>query len=127
MTFPSAVVTIRDYLDSKALEVGDPVRAFGGVPDPRPTRFIRLQQSGSRHWSPAHRDVQVVVECHDTSEYEAERLSDLVAGWLAAMDTPNGYVPESGDGWLGGPYTQPDPDSGTPRYVQTVVLRQRSK
>lgn len=124
MTYPSAVETIRDYLDAKAVAAGDPVRTFGGVPSPRPARFVRLMQAGTSERSVAHRDVRVVVECWETSEHAAERLADLVQGWLRSMNTARGVVPQGADGWLGGPYSQPDPDSGTPRYVMTVILRQ---
>jgi hypothetical protein len=116
---------MRDYLNGRASSAGDAARAHAGVPDPRPARFIRLQLAGATVTSLAHRDCRMVVECWEKSEHEAERLADLVVGWLAEMDTNDGHVPAGPDGWLGGPYSQPDPDSGTPRYVTTVILRQR--
>ncbi len=125
MTFPSPVATIRTYLDQHALASSDLVRAHGGVPNPRPTRFVRLQLAGTTVTSLAHRDCRVVVECWEASEHDAERLADKVFGWLCDMDTQDGHVPQGRDGWLGGPYSQPDPDTGTPRYVMTVILRQR--
>lgn len=125
MTFPSAAAAIRDHINAAAVAAADPVRAYGGVPNPRPTRFVRLMQAGATIRSVAHRDVRVVVECWEASEAAAERLADLVQGWLVEMNTSAGHVPQGRDGWLGGPYSQPDPDSGTPRYVMTVNLRQR--
>lgn len=125
MTFPSALAAIRAYLDGRAVAAGDPVRTFGGVPNPRPARFVRLQQVGDTTRSVAHRDVRVVVESWEATEDAAERLADLVHGWLCDMDTPGGHVPQGPAGWLGGPYTQPDPITGSPRYGQTVILRQR--
>ncbi len=125
MTFSSPVAEVRNYLNACAISADDSVRSFAGVPDPRPDRFVRLLLAGSTITSPAHRDCRIVVECWEQSENEAERLADLVCGWLCDMNTPNGHVPQGAGGWFSGIYAQPDPDSGTPRYVMTVVLRQR--
>lgn len=124
MTFPNAVAAIRAYLESKATSASDPMVISGEVPNPRPSRLVRLVQAGSTLLSPAHRDVRVVVECWEVSIYEADRLADLVQSWLCGMHTVNGTVPQGPDGWLGGPYSQSDPDSGCPRSVMTVILRQ---
>ena len=125
MTFPSALAAIRDYLNGRAVAAGDPVRTHAGVPNPRPARFVRLQQVGDTTRSVAHRDVRVVVESWEATEAAAERLADRVYGWLCEMDTDGGHVPQGPAGWLGGPYTQPDPVTGSPRYGMTVILRQR--
>lgn len=122
--FASPITTIRAYLDSRAIDADDTVRAFGGVPNPRPARFVRLMLAGTTVRSVAHRDARVVVECWERSEDAAERLADLVFGWLCDLNTSGGVVPQGPDGWLGGPYSQPDPISGTPRYVMTVNLTQ---
>lgn len=124
MSYASPAEVIRGHIDACAVAAGDPVRAFGGVPKPRPTRFVRLVQAGSTVLSVAHRDVRVVVECWEATEHRAERLADLVAGWLTDLHESRGFVPQGPDGWFGGPYSQPDPDSGTPRSVMTVILRQ---
>ena len=124
MSYASPIAAIRTHLDAQAAAAGDPARAYGGVPDPRPARFIRLMLAGTTVRSVAHRDARVVVECWETSEQAAERLGDLVFGWLCDLHSTDGVVPQGADGWLGGPYSQPDPDSGTPRCVMTVILRQ---
>ena len=127
MSYPSPIATIRTYLNTKAADAADPVRAYGGVPNPRPSRFVRLMLAGTTDLSVAHRDARVVVECWEATEQDAERLADLVHEWLCGMWTEDGHVPQGPDGWLGGPYSQPDPDSETPRYTQTVILRQERK
>lgn len=124
MTYASPIATIRDHIDTLAVTAGDPVRAYGGVPKTRPARFVRLMLAGATVRSVAHRDARVVIECWEASEHAAERLADLIQGWLCDLNSPGGMVPQGPDGWLGGPYSQPDPDSGTPRYVMTVNLRQ---
>ncbi len=123
--FPDAVATTVAYLDSRAVAAGDSVRAHGRVPTTRPARFVRVMQTGSSRRSMAHRDVQLTVECWAPSEPDAERLGDLVHGWLCDMDTPEGHVPQGERGWLGGPYSQEDPLSGSPRHVMTCIVRQR--
>lgn len=125
MTYANPIATIRAHIDAKAAAVNDSVRAYGGVPSPRPTRFVRLMLAGATVRSVAHRDARVVVECWEATEAAAERLADMVMGWLFDLDSTGGHVPQGAAGWLGGPYSQPDPDSGTPRYVMTVNLRQR--
>jgi len=125
VTFPSPTEACRTYLDARAAAAEDPARAYGGVPAPRPARFIRLMLAGATTTSVAHRDCRIVVECWEQSEYAAERLFDTVHGWLCDMDTDGGHVPAGRGGWVGGPYTQPDPATATPRCVATFILRQR--
>lgn len=124
MTYPDPLAIVGPYLDARFAAIGDQARAFAGVPDPRPPRFVRLMDAGSTVRSVAHRDARVVVECWERSEKAAAALGDLVFGWLCDLATPGGIVPQGPDGWLGGPYPQPDPDTRTPRSVMTVILRQ---
>lgn len=124
MTDP--IVAVRTYLDAKAVAASDSIRAFGGVPNPRPARFIRLMRVGTVITSVAHRDVRIVAECWNTAgQLAANSDGDMVQGWLAAMAGADGHVPQGERGWIGGPYEQPDPDSECPRSVMTFILRQR--
>lgn len=125
MTFPSPTAAVVAYLDSLLIADGDLARAYGGVPKPRPARLVRVTMAGANPRSVAHRDVRVVIESWAESEQAAERLADKVYGWMCDMDTASGHVPRGADGWLGGPYSDPDPDSASPRYTQTAILRQR--
>ena len=122
----SPIVTVVAWLNQQAAADGDPVVAYGIVPNPRPDRFIRVMRGGTTVLTPAHRDVRLVVECWDSAgELAADELGDRVAGWLAQLDVPGSHVPPGPAGFFGGPYAQPDPDSGCPRSVMTVNLRQR--
>lgn len=127
MSYPSPIATMKAYLDACAVAASDPARAYGGVPNPRPTRFWRLLRAGATTLSVAHRDVRIVVECWESDEARAETFGDWTHGLLSALNLSGGHVPQGAGGWLGGPYSQPDPDSGTPRSVMTVILRQRSQ
>lgn len=124
MTDP--IVTVRTYLDAKATAAGDSICSFGGVPNPRPARFIRLMRVGTAITSVAHRDVRIVAECWNAAgQLAANADGDTVQGWLSAMAGATGHVPQGERGWIGGPYEQPDPDSMCPRSVMTFILRQR--
>lgn len=127
MTWPAAVPALITHLNTAAAAAGDPVRAYGGVPDPRPGRFLRLVDAGGRVTSPAHREVRVVIEAWAGSDAAAERLADLAHGWLTDATTPAGVVRPGAAGWLAAPYSSPDPTTSTPRYIQTVVLTQRKE
>ena len=124
MTYADPVAVIGPYLDARAIAASDSVRAYAGVPKPRPARFVRLMDVGSTVRSVTHRDARVVVECWEQSEQAATALGDLVFGWLCDLSAAGGFVPQGPEGWVGGPYPQPDPDSSTPRSVMTVILRQ---
>lgn len=112
------------YLNSSDL---GGVEAFGRVPAVRPDRFIRCAWTGSHRTSPMHRSAQVTVECWAPTAIKADRLGAAVEEALIALQDPWAYVPIGPEGWVGGPYPLPDPDSGTPRSVMTVILKQRSK
>lgn len=91
------------------------------VPKPRPARFLRLQSGGSQPRTLVHRDTLLTVECWNAAgEAAAAADAELV---YAALDAW-ALVPAF-DGWRSGPYPQPDPDTGTPRYVMTCVVRHR--
>jgi len=120
---PEAVVV--SYLNGRLVAAGDAARASTRVPNPRPPRFVRAILTGVVRRSVSRRDAQVTLECWAASAPDAAALADDVADWLEALDVGASHVPQGPDGWVGGPYSQPDPDSGSPRYVMTVIVRQR--
>lgn len=69
----------------------------------------------------------VVVECWDTDGVAAENLGGLLVGLLCAMDgeTINGHLVLHAE-VLGGPANDPDPDTTTPRYTISALLRLRA-
>lgn len=124
VVFPDAEGVVVGYLNT--VLAGDTARAYTRVPQARPSRFVRVILTGSQTRSVAHRDAQVTVECWDEAGGpEAAALADVVYDALTVLEVPGAHVPQGPDGWLGGPYSLPDPDTGTPRYVMTVIVRLR--
>ena len=98
-----------------------PESAATTVPDPRPGRFLRLMLSGSERRTIVHRDTRITIECWNSAgEAAAAHDAELVYMAMDAWD----LVPDF-DGFPSGPYTQPDPETGTPRYVMTCLVRHR--
>ena len=91
------------------------------VPDPRPARFVRLMDSGSERRTIVHRDSRVTVEAWNAAGSAAAKQD--AEDVYAALDEWE-LVPDW-DGWPSGPYAQPDPGTGTPRYVMTCLIRHR--
>jgi len=97
------------------------VPVLGGVPEPRPAKFVRVMRTGNKRLSVAHRQVQMTVECWDEAgDAAAARLADQVEELLSDWEE----MPASEDGWVSGAVPEVDPDSGCPRYVLTVAFIQ---
>jgi len=108
----------RQYL----IDTGIDVPVGTQVPDPRPARFIRLRIAGNRQLTIAHRDTSVAIECWCDAEDQAAQLAEQVYSLLDVWD----LVPDW-DGWPSPPYPQPDPTTGTPRYVMVCTVRTRTE
>lgn len=112
----------KNYLE--AANLGVPIATV--IPDAdrpggRPARFIRLQSGGSRRRTLVHRDTRITIECwSELGEADAATLAEQIYEVLDEWE----LVPTF-DGWQAGPYPQPDPDTGTARYVMTVIIRHR--
>lgn len=105
------------------LDDGETVALSTGVSDPRPPRLVRVMLSGSTRRTLVHRDSRITIECwSDFGEADASRLMEHVYAVLDDWE----LVPPF-DGWPSGPYLQPDPDTGTPRYVATCLVRHRAE
>jgi len=120
---PEAVVV--SYLNPLLIADEDTARASTRVPNPRPPRLVRVILTGTVRRSVSRRDAQVTIEYWAPDGPAAAAGADKVYDWLEDLDVGGSHVPQGPDGWLGGPYSQPDPDSGSPRYVMTVIVRQR--
>ncbi|MDR1078841.1 MAG: hypothetical protein LBL55_09330 [Propionibacteriaceae bacterium] len=97
--------------------------ALGGVPHPRPPRFVRLLWTGTRRQNVAFRLAQVTAEAWDEAGMSA--AAQLGSDLHDALDRCP-LLPRS-SGWAGGPYNDTDPDTGTPKTVMTVQLKQRAR
>ena len=115
------LVMARGYLLGRA-ELGLTEATCGtDVPDLLPRRFVRLLDSGSTPRTVVHRDSRVTEECWNKGGPAAAKQD--AEDVYAALDEWD-LVPVW-DGWPSGPYAQPDPITGTPRYVMTCLIRHR--
>lgn len=119
MSFPTApdaaIVTIA-HLNNQGLSA----RAYGIVPDPRPSRFVRVMASGGagRSHRVIHRGI-VIVECWAASIAEASDLAREVEPALLSMEDKGvayRVIPGSAFGLL------PDTLSKQARYTATFEL-----
>lgn len=124
ITFPDAEAVVIGYLNPLLIADGDTARASTRVPAERPGRLVRPVLTGSSRRSLSKEDAQVTVECWAPNSADARALAGKVYGWLSALDVGGSHVPAGPAGWVGGPYSDPDPDTGSPRYVMTVIVRQ---
>ncbi len=108
-----------DYLKSRGLEV--PV--FTDLPELLPQEFVHVMLTGSERRTVVHRDSKLTVECW--AQGDPQRACELAERVYALIDDWE-LVPVFG-GWLAGPYPQPDPETGCPRYVMTFIARHRSE
>ncbi len=123
MAWADALAMCRAYLiDHPQLDY-TAATCSADVPNPRPDRFLRLVDSGSERRTIVHRDSRVTVEAWNAdgsaaAKQDAERVYDALDEWELVPDF---------DGWPSGPYSQPDPETGAPRYVMTCLIRHRQE
>ena len=101
------------WVDAEALTVaylksnGLGVPGFTDLPELLPQEFVHVMLTGSGRRTVVQRACEL-----------AEQVYALIDGWE--------LVPVFG-GWAAGPYPQPDPETGCPRYVMTFIARHRSE
>lgn len=122
--FSDPVTATIEHLDACLPQLAPGILVLGDVPRERPTRFVRVMSSGARMRNICERDARITVECWAETDLDADALGESVYTALLEFDTPFAWVPMGAAGWVGGPYPQPDPISGTPRSVMTVIVRQ---
>lgn len=124
--FPDAEAVVVSYLNTLLATDGDTARASTYVPADRPARLVRVMLTGSARRTLSHEDAQITVECWAPEGPDARALAGKVYGWLCDLDSGGSHVPQGEDGWVGGPYSEPDPETDTPRYVMTCIVRSRA-
>lgn len=119
LTFPDGKALIVSWL---ADLTGIPVASR--VPDPRPERFIRVQDASSQRVDRHIREVSFTLDFWAESTVNAERIGAVVLAFFEVLDEVNGtpiYRPRD---W-GPPVELPD-ESGQPRYTATISFRLKS-
>jgi hypothetical protein len=126
IAFPDVEAALVGWLADVLPSYGLTVPVSTKVPNPRPSRFVRIFRTGGPEQSLVVDGGQVTVECWDDSETAAAAAARLVRAVLSAAR--NVTVP-SGDliyriQEFGGPASLPDV-SGQPRYSWTVQVYTR--
>lgn len=97
--------------------------AASKIPNPRPSSYFQVQVTGSTVRGTNVRDVHVTIGATAATESAASDLADEAVAALTDWWTDVAWVPEGEDGWVGGPYSFPDPIADLPRYQMTVIVR----
>lgn len=97
--------------------------AASKIPNPRPVKYFQVEVTGSTVRSPTVRDVQVTIGATAATESDASDLADEAVKTLTDWQADVAWVPEADEGWVGGPYSFPDPVADLPRYQMTVIIR----
>ena len=118
---PDVEVMVRDFLEG---EVAADVVTY--VPTPRPSTFVRVWRTGGTARNRVVDDAQVTVECWAGSKGAASDLSREVRGLIHAAATREALPALRRVHEVGGPYYDPDPESGADRYTFTAILRVRA-
>lgn len=95
------------------------------VPEPRPVRWVQLQRTGGSAINRVLEIVQITVTCWAGSDVDAE--SDAMTVRMLFLEKYTLMSLVRGVEEVSGPYSDPDPDSGSPRYSFTVRLRVRGR
>lgn len=123
--FPDLEAAVIDYLTGELAAFDADATVDNTVPDPRPTRLVRVLRTGGARTGVVLEDAQLTIDCWDVLVEDAHDLAQLCRGLMTAMpyrypDTVTYRVHE-----VGGPNNQPDPDTASPRYTFTVLITAR--
>lgn len=119
IAFPDVETLLVGYLKAQLAARSDTATVATKVPNPRPRRLVRLLRAGGARKNLVIDSPTVVVECWDADETAAAELVRLVRALIWAMPGTSGVYRV---GEFAGPASQPDPESGSPRYVFTVSV-----
>lgn len=95
------------------------------VPKDRPVSFIVARRNGGAALNRVVDEATVTVDCWSGSSVEASELAETARH--AFHHDSTGMPLVRGVDEVTGPYSTPDPESGSPRYRFSVRLRIRAK
>lgn len=125
LIFPDAEALLVTYLRSTLAARGDTAFVGTYVPNTRPARMVRISRVGGTRRNVAQEDAMCVFECWAPDSTQAFGLAQVARALVQALDTVDGFFPESGE--ISGPQFFPDPLTTDPRYQFTEVLRLRAR
>jgi hypothetical protein len=129
VVFPDTIEALCDWLRVELDARGyTDIHVGTRVPDTRPTRFVRLLNTGgTRNTDPGVpvADVQITVEAWADSEAAASDLAELTRAlvWAARGDATSVTIYRVVE--VAGPGHQPDPLSNQHRFTMTVLVAVR--
>ena len=80
ITFPDAEGVVIGYLNAQLAGRGDAARVSNMVPNPRPTRLVKVTRTGGGRRSVAQEDAQITVQCWDADSPEASDSAGACSG-----------------------------------------------
>ena len=122
IAFPDAEALAISYLKSKLSAVTG-LKVVTKIPDPRPTKLIKVTRVGGTKLRLNADSPVLVFECWAPTSVEASDLAKYARAYVNAMagEKVNGV-------WVyrvrevGGPVYFPDPDTDSPRYQFSVAI-----
>lgn len=128
VVFPDATALAIAYLGPILEEHEWSVPVVSKVPNPRPTRFVRVRRVGGGNPTIVSDAATLAIECWADESEDAHDLAQLAWAVVRAMrnshiDGHTVYMVQT----FAGPTDLPDPTSGQPRYTFTVSLHTRGE
>ena len=124
IVYPDVEAVVVSYLNAEFVSRSESARASTKVPNPRPTKFLRVQRTGGVGDFVVDR-AQLTIEAWANKATDAIALMQLVRGLMHAIDqvtysgsTYQFYAPQE----FSGPANLPDPDSEQERYTETFSV-----
>lgn len=114
------VAIVVAYLKAQFMARGETASVGSKIRDPRPARFVKVRLMGGFRPDQSRYAPMLVFECWAADDVTASDLGRLTEALVDAM-------PDLHDGCtrvvqVGGLINQPDPDSGSPRFVFTKQI-----
>lgn len=123
--FVDAEQVLADWLRAELVARGTNVPVSTRVPTSRPAQFVRILRTGGARHSLVTDAAQITVESWATSEPAAASLAQLVRALLGSAPGRVAAVVVYRVTEFSGPANSPDPETETPRYVQTFEIHLR--
>lgn len=117
---PDGVAVAVAYLRAQFTARGETAVVGSKIRDPRPAKFVKVRLMGGHTTQISRYAPMIVFECWANDDITAQALGSLTEALMAAMpdllDACTRVVE------VGGLVDQPDPESGSPRYVFTKQI-----
>lgn len=121
---PSGVAFAVAFLKAQFLEHGESAEVGSKVRDPRPARFVKVRLMGGTRSDVVRYAPMLTFECWAGDGIDAESLGNLTEALINSLPDLSPDCTRVVE--VGGLIDQPDPDSGSPRYVFTKQVYLRS-